>query len=175
MGVLIPFEQVRERIVVVRGQRVMLSGDLAELYGVEHRALIQTVKRNRARFPADFMLRLKPFEWSRLRSQFVILDEETGKPRRGRHTKYPPLAFTEHGVAMLSSILRSRRAVEVNIQIVRVFVQLRQWVIGNRELARKVSELEKRYDGQLRIVFEALESLMQPPASLPRKRIGFEP
>jgi ORF6N domain len=173
MGKLLPFEQVRSRITQLRGQRVMLSSDLALLYGVEAKVLIQSVKRNAARFPDDFMFRVSRDEWARLRSQIVTLDVGSRRAGRGRHTKYPPLAFTEQGVAMLSSVLKSKRAIEVNIQIVRAFVQLRQWVIGNRELARKVNELEKRYDGQFRSVFEALETLIEPPSAPPRKRIGF--
>lgn len=149
----------------------MLSSELAALYRVEHRALIQAVSRNRSRFPDDFVFRLTAAESRSLRSQAVILD--AGGGGRGRYPKYPPYAFTEQGVAMLSSVLRSKRAADVNVEIMRTFVRIRQWVIGNGELARKVAELEKKYDGQLRVVFEALEQLMAPPKSPPRKPIGF--
>jgi hypothetical protein len=169
MGELLRLDAIRERIVVLRGQRVMLSGDLAQLYGVEPKALVQAVKRNASRFPKDFAFKVTPAEWARLRSQFVTLNAGG----RGQHAKYPPLAFTEHGVTMLSSVLKSRRAVEVNIQIVRAFVHLRQWVIGNRELARKIAEMEKNYDGKFSVVFEALEQLMAPPIAPRRRLIGF--
>lgn len=159
----------------------MLSRDLAELYGVEHRALVQAVKRNQPRFPADFTFQLTAAEAASLRSQTVILDATGKGVGRGRHAKYPPLAFTEHGVAMLSSVLKSGRAVEVNIAIVRAFVQLRQWLISNKELARKLSDLEKKHDlrlnehdKHLKVVFEAIQELLAPP-SPPRKRMGFQP
>ena len=167
MGDLIAFQAVRDRMMVLRGQRVMLSNDLAELYGVEPRALVQAVKRNADRFPDDFMFRLNPTEWARLRSQTVIL--ETG---RGQYAKYAPMAFTEHGVAMLSSVLRSRRAVHINIEIVRAFVHLRRWLVANRELGERLEALERKYDGQFKAVFHALDELAAPP-SPPRKPIGF--
>jgi hypothetical protein len=151
----------------------MLSPELALLYEVEHRALVQAVTRNRTRFPGDFAFKLTPEETRLLRSQSVILDAAGPGSGRGRYSKYPPYAFTEQGVAMLSSVLRSRRAAEVNVEIMRAFVHLRQWVIGHRDLARKIAELEKRYDGQFKVVFEALQELMEPPPMPPRKQIGF--
>lgn len=158
----------------------MLSGDLAELYSVEAKALVQAVKRNLQRFPADFMFQVSGEEWARLRSQNVTLDILGRGAGRGRYAKYPPLAFTEHGVTMLSSVLKSKRAVEVNIAVVRAFVQLRQWLISNKDLARKLSDLEKRHDlkfsehdKHLKVVFEAIQQLLAAPPSPPRKRLGF--
>jgi hypothetical protein len=156
----------------------MLSTDLAELYEVEARSLVQAVKRNLDRFPADFMFQLTWEEQQQaLRSRSVILDEgrQIGRAqRRGRHVKYPAYAFTEQGVAMLSSVLRSTRAVEVNIEIMRTFVRLREMLAGNRDLARKLVELEKKYDAQFRVVFEAIRELMEPSVPLPKRRpIGF--
>jgi len=156
----------------------MLSTDLAELYEVEARSLVQAVKRNLERFPADFMFQLTWEEQQRaIRSQSVILDDGSQisrTQRRGRHAKYPAYAFTEQGVAMLSSVLRSTRAIEVNIEIMRTFVRLRGMLAGNRDLARKLAELEKRYDAQFRVVFEALRELMEPSVPLPTRRpIGF--
>lgn len=148
----------------------MLDEDLATLYEVDVRALNQAVKRNAERFPADFAFRLTTDEARSLRSQTVILDAG----RRGRHRKYPPTAFTEQGVAMLSSVLRSRRAVQVNIEIMRAFVRLREMLAADAKLARKLEALEKRYDAQFRVVFDAIRELMAP-APTPRKRIGFRP
>jgi hypothetical protein len=148
----------------MRGQKVMLSTTLAELYGVEPRALVQAVKRNIERFPPDFIFQLTRQEVTNLKSQFVI------SSWGGKRTM--PFAFTEQGVAMLSSVLHSPRAVRVNIEIMRTFVRLRQMLASHVELARKLAELEKKYDEQFRVVFEAIQELMQPPDP-PRKRIGF--
>jgi len=145
----------------------MLDTDLASLYEVDVKTLNQAVKRNRERFPPDFMFRLTLPESDSLRSQIVTL--ESG---RGRHRKYLPYAFTEQGVAMLSSVLRSERAVRVNIEIMRTFVRLRQMLEANGHLARKLDELERRYDARFKIVFEAIRELAIP-SKLPRKRIGF--
>jgi hypothetical protein len=175
MGNIISMEQVRGRMMVLRGLRVMLSEDLAELYGTPTKALVQAVKRNRRRFPSDFMFALTRVEWSRLRSQIVTLKADATSPtavsRRGRHTKHPPLAFTEHGVAMLSSVLKSQRAIDVNIEIVRAFVHFRRWLIENRELARRLDALEKKYDGQFNVMLAAIDDLMSPTEE--RKPIGF--
>jgi hypothetical protein len=181
---LLSLEQVERAIVFVRGHRVMVDWDLAVLYGVSTKALKQAVKRNRERFPADFMFELTREEAMRSRSQFVTLNPElSGIPRgsargalragRGQNVKYLPYAFTEQGVAMLSSVLRSARAAEVNIEIMRAFVRLRQMLRENRELARKLEALEAKCDGQVRIVFDAIRQLMAPPIE-PKKRIGFE-
>ena len=157
-------------IVLLRGVRVMLDETLAALYEVPVKALNQAVRRNAERFPADFMFQLTAEEHARLRSQVVTLDGGG----RGRHRKYFPLAFTEQGVAMLSSVLRSPRAIAVNIEIMRAFVRMRGVLAEHAELARKLAQLEKKYDGQFRLVFDAIRDLMTP-ASLPKRRIGFRP
>ena len=159
--------QIEQSIVLIRGHKAMLDSDLAELYGVETKVLNQAVQRNRNRFPSDFMFRLTEQEFSSLRSQIVTL--ETG---RGRHRKYLPYAFTEQGVAMLSSVLRSKRAVQVNIEIMRAFVRLREILATHKDLARKLEALEKRYDSQFRVVFDAIRQLMTPPEPK-KRRIGF--
>jgi len=157
---------IESRIYLIRGQKVMLDSDLAELYGVSTRILVQAVKRNTNRFPPDFMFQLENHEVINLRSQIVISSLGHG----GR--RYQPYAFTEQGVAMLSSVLNSDRAVEVNIQIIRVFVKLRQMIASHKDLARRLDELEKKYDGQFRVVFDAIHELMIPPDEDKRK-IGF--
>jgi len=162
-------ETIEASILLVRGHRVLLDEDLARLYGVEVKALNQAVRRNASRFPDDFLIRLTPEEVGRLRSQTVTL--ETG---RGRHRKYAPWAFTEQGVAMLSSVLRSPRAILVNIEIMRAFVRLRQMLASNAELARKLAELESRYDARFKVVFEAIRGLMSAETK-PGRRIGFAP
>jgi hypothetical protein len=147
---------------------VLLDEHLAALYGVEVRALNQAVKRNRERFPEDFMFQLSAEEVALLRSQLVT--QERGG--RGAHRKYRPYAFTEQGVAMLSSVLRSERAIQVNIEIMRAFVRLRQMLQLNEDLARKLAALEARYDKQFKVVFDAIRELMEPPPPT-RRRIGF--
>jgi hypothetical protein len=155
-------------ILTVRGHRVMLDEDLTGLYRVETRELVQAVKRNVERFPGDFMFRLSSQEVLGLRSQIVISRSGHGG-RRGA-----PYAFTEQGVAMLSSVLRSPRAVQVNIEVMRAFVRLRRLLLENADLARKLAELERKYDGQFRVVFEAIRELMEPAAEAePGRRIGF--
>lgn len=156
---------VESRIHTLRGLRVMLSSDLAHLYGVEPRALLQAVKRNRGRFPGDFMFQLTAAECRILKSQIVI--SSWGGARRAR-----PYAFTEQGVAMLSSVLRSPRAVSVNVEIMRAFVRLRRAASSVADLARKIEGMERRYDARFRTVFQAIHELMVPVAS-PRRRIGF--
>jgi ORF6N domain len=184
MRPLVPLNEIENVIVVVRGQKVMFDHDLARLYGVEVKALNQAVSRNIDRFPSDFMFRLTRDESRRLRSQSVTLNAEvsetTANPRRarlprGHHIKYLPYAFTEQGVAMLSSVLRSQRAVKVNIEIMRAFVRLRRLLQSNATLAAKLAELEKKYDAQFRIVFDAIRELMTPPETPPTKKnqIGF--
>ena len=162
---LIPAASIEKKIMLLRDQKVLLDSDLAALYGVTTSNLNKAVKRNAERFPDDFMFRLTPAEYQSLRFQIGIL-------KRGAHAKYLPYAFTEQGVAMLSSVLRSPRAVSVNIEIMRAFVRIRQWLASNAELARKLAKLEKKYDAQFRVVFDAIRELMRPPAP-PRKRIGF--
>ena len=167
MKALIPIEVIEQSIFLIRGQKVMLSTHLAELYQVEPRVLVQSVKRNIARFPQDFMFQLTEEEFYHLKSQIVI--SSWGGLRRAR-----PYAFTEQGVAMLSSVLNSERAIKVNIEIMRAFVRLRQILASNKELAKRLDELEKKYDAQFKIVFDAIRQLMAPPEpEPPKKRIGF--
>ncbi|MBK8036164.1 MAG: ORF6N domain-containing protein [Verrucomicrobiaceae bacterium] len=158
--------QAERRILLMRSQKVMLDFDLAELYGVETRALKQAMKRNPERFPEDFAFELTQEEMEILRSQNVISSSHGG-------SRYGNLAFTEQGVAMLSSVLRSDRAVQVNIAIMRAFVRLRQMLSTNAELARRLEDMEKKYDGQFKVVFDALRQLMAPPPAPPKKEIGF--
>jgi len=169
----IPIDQISRSIIIVRGHKVLLDAELAALYGVDTRVLIQAVKRNMERFPDDFMLSLTTEEWQVLRSQTV-----TSNPKRGGR-RYPPYAFTEQGVAMLSSVLNSPRAIAVNIQIMRAFVQLRALVSSNKELARQFANLETRlnkkladHDDAIAAILSAIRQLMNPPA--PKRRgIGF--
>ncbi len=159
--------QIESFIYIIREERVMLDKDLATLYQVETKALVQAVQRNRNRFPPDFMFQLSVQEFTALRSQIV-----TSKGRGGRRTA--PYAFTEHGVAMLSSVLRSERAVEINIEVIRAFVKLRQLVASNAELAIRLSHLEQRYDSQFKVVFDAIRQLMSDGTQVPpKRRIGF--
>ena len=158
---------VEHKILLLRGERVMLDADLAVLYGVETRSLVRAVKRNAARFPLDFMFQLTTDEVAHLKSQSGISSAAHG----GR--RYSPYAFTEHGVAMLSAVLRSQRAVNVSIEIVRAFVRLRALLAGHADLARKLAVLEKRYDAQFRVVFDAIRELMAPPSKRQRP-IGFK-
>ncbi len=153
------------RIHLIRGHRVMLGPDLAELYGVAPKALTQAVRRNTARFPADFMFVLTGREWANLRSQIVT--SSWGGAR------YRPMAFTEQGVAMLSSVLRSRRAVKVNVAIMRAFVRVRTLLDQHAELSRRIDDLEQRYDGNFEALYRAIKGLMAEPAEPPRPRIGF--
>jgi len=161
-------EDIASAVVRVRGCRVLLDQDLARLYGVEVRVLNQAVKRNLARFPLDFAFQLQEEEARLLRSQFVILDSG-----RGRHRKFQPWAFTEQGVAMLSSVLRSPKAVAVNIQIMRAFVELRRLADTRADIGKRLDALQARYDGQFQQVFTAIRALIEgPPRSL--RRIGFK-
>lgn len=158
--------QLERKILSLRGERVMLDADLAELYGVETKLLTRAVRRNVARFPADFMFQLTAEEDAALRIQIGTSNEGRG----GR--RYRPYVFTEQGVAMLSSVLRSPRAIQVNIEIMRTFVRLRQMLATSSDLARKLVALEKKYDSQFRVVFDAIRELMAPPAKQ-RRPIGF--
>ncbi len=166
---LIPTERIEKTIILIRQKKVMLDADLAELYGVETKALKRAVKRNVDRFPPDFMFQLTNQEVANLRCQFGTssLDGKWGGLR------YAPFAFTEQGVAMLSSVLGSKRAVQVNIEIMRAFVKLRELISSHHVLAQKIAELEKRYDHQFKIVFDAIRELMTPPPSK-SKKIGFD-
>jgi len=165
---LIPAVNIEKKIMLIRGLKVMLDSDLAALYGVTTFNLNKAVKRNLDRFPDDFMFQLDQQEVANL-----IFQNGISKAGHGGR-RYSPYAFTEQGVAMLSSVLRSPRAVKVNIEIMRAFVRIRQWLASNAELARKLAELEKKYDTQFKIVFDAIRQLMMPPPDPPRKRIGFD-
>ena len=179
-------ENLAALIFFVRGERVLLDADLATLYGVEARALNQAVARNRKRFPADFMFQVSAEEYEPIRSRFVTASKG-GTPnssqtvmssRKHRGRAYRPYAFTEQGVAMLSSVLRSPRAVEVNIAIMRTFVQLRRLMDSNRDLARKIEAMERKYDEQFAVVFDAIKQLVAEDAerkAQPKRRIGFNP
>jgi hypothetical protein len=161
----IPMERVENWILSIRGHRVMLDADLAELYGVPTKRLNEAVRRNAARFPEDFMFQLTADEAEILRSQFA-----TSNGRGGR--RYIPYAFTELGVAMLSSVLNSERAVLVNIAIMRAFVRLREMAASHKDVLLRLDEMEGKYDRQFKVVFDAIRALMEPP-KIPRRRIGF--
>jgi len=166
---VVPVARIQKSIFLIRGQKVLLDMDLAEFYGVETRSLIQAVKRNIERFPPDFMFQLTQDEFDSLRSQIVI-----SKGKGGR--RYLPYAFTEQGVAMLSSVLRSKRAIQVNVAIMRTFVKLREILLTHKELAHQLVDLERRledHDEQIQTIFEAIRQLMAPPEK-PRKKIGFQ-
>lgn len=174
-------EAVINKIYLVRGKKIMLDSDLAELYGVQTKVLKQAVKRNIGRFPQDFMFELTPIEWNSLRSQIVTL--KTGGDSRGRHSKYLPFAFTEQGVAMLSSVLGSKQAIAVNIQIIRVFTRMREILITNKDILAKLERMEKtmakqgtklkKHEEEIELIFQYLKKLLDP-APAPRKKIGYK-
>jgi phage regulator Rha-like protein len=166
MKALVPVEIIEKKILLIRGEKVMLDADLAELYGVETKMLVRAVKRNIDRFPSDFMIQLNREEFENLRFQF-------GTSSRWGGRRYLPYAFTEQGVAMLSSVLNSERAVKVNVEIMRAFVRLRQMLASNAELARKLDALEKKYDHQFKVVFDAIIQLMTPLDTKKKGKIGF--
>jgi ORF6N domain len=177
----LPDQGIDYLIREIRGQKVILDSDLAVLYGVTTKALNQAVKRNLLRFPSDFMFQLTKAEHEKMRSQIVTTSERRGLLRSQFVTsnsrggaRYRPFAFTEQGVAMLSSVLRSLRAVRVNIAIMRAFVRLREMLMSNADLARKLLVLENKYDAQFRIVFDAIRELMEGPPPPPKPRIGFK-
>ena len=164
---IVPAELIERKIYLIRNKKVMLDSDLAKLYDVETKVLNQAVKRNIARFPKDFMFRLNKEEALELsRSQIVTL-------KRGQNIKYLPHVFTENGVAMLSSVLNSEMAIQVNIQIMRTFTKIREMLSSHKDLKRKIEEMEKKYDSQFKIVFNAIKELMTPPEKQVRK-IGFK-
>lgn len=162
---LVPAERIETSILFIRDQKVLLDADLSELNGVETKVLVQAVKRNKARFPADFMFQLSPEEYQGIKSHF-------GGSGRWGGRRYPPYAFTEQGVAMLSSVMNSSRAIMVNIEVIRTFVRLRHMMATHGDLARKLDALEKKYDMQFSAVFDALRQLMLPPDPK-KKQIGF--
>jgi hypothetical protein len=162
---LIPLAHINRHIYVIRKQNVMLDQDLAALYGVETKVLNQAVSRNQERFPEDFMFRLTQEEFEHLKSQIVT------SSWGGR--RYPPYVFTEQGVAMLSSVLRSKQAVQVNIPIMRAFVRMREMMTSHKELARRIDDMERTYDAQFKAVFDAIRRLMEPPVPPPKRPIGY--
>ena len=164
----ISLERVERRIYLIRGHKVMLDADLAELYGVSTKALNQGVTRNLDRFPEDFMFQLTKAELENWRSQIV-----TSNPAAKMGLRHTPRAFTEQGVAMLSSVLRSKTAVQVNIAIMRTFVRLRELLATHKDLARKLTALERKYDAQFKVVFDAIRELMGPDTPPPQRQIGF--
>ncbi len=169
MTELVPIESIIRKINYIRGEKVLLGRDIAELYGVEVRTLKQAVRRNVRRFPPDFMFELTKEEQNALRSQNVIL-------KRGQHSKYPPMAFTEQGVSMLSSVLRSERAIDLNIAIMRAFVQLRRVIVSHAGLAKKLSELKaqfKDHDEKIEAIFRVIQELIGPDQKPKKKRIGY--
>src|SRR5438067_6303873 len=180
---IIPLERIERTILLIRGERVIVDADLAVLYGVSTKALNQAVKRNGQRFPSDFMFRLTIEEWRAVRSQSVTASSSrrnwsqiVTSSSKHRGAVYEPYAFTEQGVAMLSSVLRSPRAVEVNIAIMRTFVQLRRLMDSNRQLARKIEAMERKYDEQFAVVFDAIKRLIAEDdarRASPKRRIGF--
>jgi hypothetical protein len=167
----VPIERIENRILLVRGHKVLFDADLAALYGVSTKRFNEQVRRNAARFPEDFMFRLSAEEWNSLRSQFATL-----KAGRGQHRKYLPIAFTEHGAIMAAAILNSPRATEVSVYVVRAFVRLRELLASNKELARRLDQLEKRlgsHDQAIAGLVNTIRSLLTPPEPARKRRIGF--
>jgi hypothetical protein len=163
---LIPLERIEQKIYVIRGERVILDSDLAEIYGVETRVLNQAIRRNIHRFPEDFVFELTREEHNSLMSQIVI-----SKSGRGGRRKLP-LAFTEHGALMAANVLKSERAVKASVEVVRAFVKMRNMLASNAELGKKIDALERKYDSHFKVVFTAIKQLMQPPDK-PASKIGF--
>jgi len=166
MSDLIPAETITSKIYSIRGKKVMLDRDLASLYGTETRILNQAVKRNIQRFPDDFMFQMTEYETKLWISQIVTSNKEKMGLRKR------PMAFTEHGILMLSSVLNSKKSVQVNIQIMRTFTQLRRMLLTNHALRAKISDMETRYDRQFKVVFDAIRQLLTPTEK-PKRRIGF--
>jgi hypothetical protein len=166
---LVPPETIERRVYLIRGHKVMIDSDLAKLYGIATRVLNQAVRRNLDRFPADFMFQLSKSEFRDWRSQFVTSNSAS---RMG--LRRAPLVFTEHGILMLSSVLRSKRAVQVNIAIMRTFIKLRELLATHKDLSRRLDDLEERYDAQFKVVFDAIRKLIEPPPDPVRRRIGFQ-
>jgi len=165
---MIPSERIERSILLVRDQKGMLDADLAELYGVETRVLVQAVKRNLDRFPADFMFQFSEEELENWRSQLV-----TSNPAAKMSLRRRPYAFTEHGILMLSSVLRSQQAVQVNIEIMRAFVRLRETIASHARLGRRIDELEKKYGRQFKVVFDAVRQIMAPDPPPKKRPIGY--
>lgn len=179
---IIAEEAVIDKIYLVRGKKIMLDADLAELYGVQTKVLKQSVKRNIERFPEDFMFELTPLEWNSLRSQIVTLKNQ-GESSRGKHSKYLPFAFTEQGVAMLSSVLGSPQAIAVNIQVIRIFTRMREMLITKKDVLTRLEQMEnklyeqgsslEKHDKEIELIFTYLKELVGPPAA-PRKKVGYK-
>jgi hypothetical protein len=167
---LVPAERIENKIFLIRGKKIILDRDLAILYGVETKYLKRQVRRNLDRFPPDFMFKLSKQEFKNWRCQFV-----TSNSADKMGLRYPPYAFTEPGVAMLSSVLNSSRAIHVNIQIIRTFIKLRQLLLTHVELKRKIEAMEGKYDQQFKVVFEAIRRLLESPPEKKRRIIGFKP
>lgn len=166
---LVPVERIEGRILLIRGEKVILDSDLAVLYEVETKQLVRAVKRNIKRFPGDFMFQLTQEEFNHLRCQIGTSSSASWGGRR-----YPPYAFTEHGVAMLSGLLNSERAVHVNIEIMRAFSRLRKMLATHSDLEKKIQQLEKKYDVQFKMVFDAIRELMNPPTTESKTKIGYQ-
>ncbi len=167
-NIVISLKDIASKIYLIRGKNVMIDMDLAILYEVDNKVLKRAVKRHIERFPEDFMFILTRNEFISLRCQFGTL-----KTGRGQHSKYLPMAFTEQGIAMLSSILNSKCAIQVNIQIIRAFIQLRSFILSNKDLKKRIDELEKTYNQQFKIVFEAIRQLLDTPKPKKEFKIGF--
>jgi hypothetical protein len=165
---IIPVERIERSIIMIRGKKVMLDSDLADLYQVETKVLNQAVKRNSERFPEDFMFQLTFQEVANLKSQFATSGKGWGGKRK------LPYVFTEHGAVMLASVLNSPTAIDASVQVVRAFVKLRQLLASHADLARKLNSLEKKYDKQFGEVFNAIRELMQEPEGKKKKKIGFK-
>jgi len=184
---LLAIEAIGSRIIVIRGERVLLDADLASLYDVTTKALNQAVRRNAGRFPDDFAFQLTVAEVAHMKSQFVTSSPQAADPetdisnrsqivtgsQKHRDPRFRPWVFTEHGALMVANLLRSERAVRTSVYVVRAFVQLRKMIASNKELARRLDELEGRYDRQFKAIFDAIRELMTPPEPKPRRRIGF--
>lgn len=166
---LVSTPDIAQRIFTVRGQKVIISIHLAELYKVEPRSLIQAVQRNRSRFPSDFVFQLTAQEFTNLKSQFVISSSSKHGGARAL-----PYAFTEHGALMAANVLKSKRAAQISVEIVRAFVHLRRFALTNRDLARKIADLESRYDGQFEQIFDALRALLASPEPSHNRKMGFQ-
>jgi hypothetical protein len=164
MKSLVAMEVVEKKILLIRGQKVILDVDLAELYDVETKVFNQAVKRNIDRFPKDFMFQLTADEARTIRSQFVTASR--------RNIRYLPYAFTEHGIIMAASILNSQRAIDASVYVVRAFIRLREMIASHKDLTKKLNELEKKYDGQFQIVFEAIRQLIEVEEK-PKRKIGY--
>jgi ORF6N domain len=170
---VVPVESIERKIFLIRGCKVMLDRDLAELYAVRTNVLNQAVRRNIARFPSDFMFQLNAEELENWRSQFVI-----SNPGVKMGLRRPPYAFTEHGIAMLSSVLKSERAVELNIMIIRAFVRLREYLATHQDLARKLEDVERttqQHSAHIQQIYDCIQGLLEPPEASPKRRMGFAP